>query len=56
VAAVAALLDMPEYKKRFGDNGVPVVDGTQTFPGRDQGVITRTARLDGGPAGMTPRS
>ena len=54
-AAVAALLDTPEYKERFGDNTVPVVDGTRTFPGRSQAVITRTARLDGGPAGITPR-
>lgn len=54
-AAVTALLDTPEYKERFGDNTVPVVDGTQTFPGRSQAVITRTARLDGGPAGITPR-
>ncbi|MCY3654960.1 MAG: phycobilisome rod-core linker polypeptide, partial [Cyanobacteria bacterium MAG IRC1_bin_28] len=54
-AAIAALLDTPEYKERFGDNTVPVVEGTQTFPGRSQAVITRTARLDGGPAGITPR-
>jgi len=54
-AAVAALLNAPEYKERFGDNTVPVVEGTRTFPGRSQAVITRTARLDGGPAGITPR-
>jgi len=54
-AAVAALLDTPEYKERFGENTVPVVEGTRTFPGRSQAVITRTARLDGGPAGITPR-
>ena len=54
-AAVAALLDTPEYKQRFGDDTVPVVEGTRTFPGRSQAVITRTARLDGGPAGITPR-
>ena len=53
--AVAALLDTPEYKERFGDNTVPVVEGTQTFPGRSQAVITRTASLYGGPAGITPQ-
>ena len=53
--AVAAIMEAPEYKQRFGANTVPVVEGTQTQPGRSQEVVARTARLDGGAAGLTPR-
>ena len=53
-SAVAAILETSEYKERFGANTVPAVEGTQTWPGRSQEVVSRTARLDGGAAGLTP--
>ena len=53
--AVAAILETPEYKERFGANTVPTVEGMQTYPGRYQQVVSRTSELDGGAAGITPR-